>query len=110
MALVHSPETIMQLRRLLNDVVAPYKYSDVELDNYLTENDDNVKKTASQIWYMKAAEYSSSVDISEAGSSRKNSDLFKNALMLAKQYDADDGEPAPDDVVAPSTTRRIVRF
>lgn len=110
MALVHTPETIMQLRRLVNDTEAPYTYSDEVLDQYLIDNDGNLNKSASQVWYAKASQLSTQVDISEAGSSRKNSDLFKNAMALAKQFDADDGIPAPDEVVAPSTTRRIVRW
>lgn len=104
---VYTPEVRMQLRRLIGDATEPYKSNDAQIDEMLTETDGNVRAAASNFWYSKATSYSESVDITEAGSSRKNSDLFKNAIALAKQYDDTDG--ISPDVIAPSTTRRIVR-
>jgi hypothetical protein len=104
----YTPEERMQLRRLIGDVTEPYTYDDDAIDEMLTATDGDARAAASSFWYSKATSYSEMVDISEAGSSRKNSDLFKNAMALAKQYDDNDGvnDPAPD---LPSTTRRIVR-
>jgi hypothetical protein len=104
---IFSPEEIMLLRRMIGDDVEPYQFSDDEIDAMLVETEGDFRKAASSFWYMKATRYSESVDITEAGSSRKNSDLFKNAMALAKQYDDDDGEVVEE--VLPSTTRRIVR-
>lgn len=38
------------------------------------------------IWERKAASYSSLVDVSEAGASRKMSDLYKAALAMADRW------------------------
>lgn len=104
----YAPEVRMQLRLLIGDASEPYTFNDDQIDEMLTAVDGNVRSAASGFWYNRATEYSEMVDISEAGSSRKNSGLFTNAMALAKQYDDSDGE---DDsaVIAPSTTRRIVR-
>lgn len=100
-------EEIMQMRRYIGDTVEPYTYNDEELGLMIDDAEGNVRKAASDFWYAKATSYSEMVDITEAGSSRKNSDLFKNAMQLAKQYDDTDG--VDPNAPAPSTTRRIVR-
>jgi len=102
----YTPEERMQLRLLIGDAEEPYTFSDTEIDNMLTATDGDVRAAASGYWYTKAVSYSEMVDISEAGSSRKNSDLFKNAMALAQQYD---DSTATGDVAVTSTTRRIVR-
>jgi hypothetical protein len=107
MALTYPPETILHLRQLIGDDTEPYTFQDATLDAWLVEAEGNVRKAASNFWYMKATKHAESVDITEAGSSRKNSDLFKNAFALAKQYDDSDGEE-PTEATS-STTRRIVR-
>jgi hypothetical protein len=104
----YTPEERLQLRRLIGDVTEPYAYDDDAIDEMLTAADGSARSAASTYWLGKATEYSEMVDISEAGSSRKNSDLFKNAMQLAKQYDDSDGVNDPD-ATPPSTTRRIVR-
>ena len=48
------------------------------------------------LWRKKAAAFAELVDVSEAGSSRKMSDLYKNALAMASHFDAQAGtEPVP---------------
>jgi hypothetical protein len=42
----------------------------------------SLNAAAVEVWDMKAASLSTLVDISEGGSSRKNSDLAKNALLM----------------------------
>jgi hypothetical protein len=104
----YTPEERMQLRRMIGDVTEPYAYNDDQIDEWLTATDGDARSAASTFWYAKATSYSEMVDISEAGSSRKNGDLFKNAMQLAKSFDDNDGENDPE-VILPSTTRRIVR-
>lgn len=104
---IYSPEEILQLRRMIGDDQEPYRFTDEELDAMLVETEGDLRKAASNFWYMRATQHAESVDITEAGSSRKNSDLFKNAMALAKQYD--DEPEGGEEVVASSTTRRIVR-
>lgn len=108
MALTYTPEEIMQVRVLIGDATMPYAVEDEIIDAWLVATDGNVRKAASNYWYSKATSFAEMVDITEAGSSRKNSDLFKNAMQLAKQYDDDDGEDNTP-VVAASTTRPITR-
>ena len=66
---------------------------------------------AGNIWSSKAAKYSTMVDISESGSSRKMSGLLDNALKLSKSFR--DAEVAQDNDVDPLAnrprTRAIVR-
>ena len=102
----YTPEEHNALRALIGDTEEPYTFSNSELDTMLTATDGDVRAAASAYWYTKAVSYSEMVDISEAGSSRKNSDLFKNAMALAQQYDDSTGGT---DASATSTTRRIVR-
>jgi hypothetical protein len=42
---------------------------------------------AAVIWREKAASFSELVDVSESGSSRKLSDLYKNALTMAAAFE-----------------------
>jgi hypothetical protein len=43
---------------------------------------DSLNAAALEVWDSKAATLAALVDISEGGSSRKNSDLAKNALLM----------------------------
>lgn len=53
----------------------------------------SVALASATIWRRKAAIYAELVDVSEAGASRKNSDLFKNAQTMADHWQAvADGE------------------
>lgn len=103
-----TPEERMQLRALIGDTTEPYTFDDVAIDEMLTVTSGDARAAASSFWYGKATEYSEMVDITEAGSSRKMSGLFTNAMALAKQFDDSDGVNDPE-IVTPSTTRRIVR-
>lgn len=105
----YTDEQLKTLRRMIGDDTTPYLYSDSDLAEYLDANGGDFTITAGKMWREKAATYAKSVDISEAGSSRKMSDLFDNALSMAKWYE-DQNAPPVVETVLPSTTRRITRF
>lgn len=103
-----SPEALEELRAKIGDTEAPYTYIDEVLGAMLDAAGEDTDKVASSIWRTKAASYASMVDISEAGSSRKNSDLFKNAQAMAEFYDKEDDVESGAGV-SYTTTRKIVR-
>lgn len=101
-------EDIASVRRKIGDVIEPYKYTDETLGQLLDDT-GNVNRVASMLWREKASEYAELVDITEAGSSRKNSDLFKNAQAQAEWFAGRaDGEEGTG-TAGTTTTRRIVR-
>lgn len=105
-----TPEQRDELRRKTGEVDST-TYSDLALDQYIADAGDDIDLAASKIWREKASEYAELVDVSEAGSSRKNSVLFKNATEQAEFYEQSSG--ADTDVPAAgtySTTRPIVRL
>ena len=103
-----SPEALEELRSKIGDTETPYTYTDEVLNALLDAADDDSDKVASNIWRQKAASYAEMVDVSEAGSSRKNSDLFKNATAMAEYYNKEDDADAGAGV-SYTTTRKIVR-
>jgi hypothetical protein len=72
------------------------------LSNGMTEN-----QIAYRIWNEIAASSASLVDTSESGSSRKLSDLHKNALTMAATFK--DGEAAVLNATIKVRTRKAVR-
>lgn len=67
--------------------------------------------SAAYIWNQKAAEYSELVDVSESGSSRKFSDLSKNALAMAAKYEKAAGALITEvDVSSRPKVNNIVRL
>lgn len=104
-----TPEEREALRRKGGIVDDTDVYTDDLLDEYLSATDGDLDEAAARIWREKAAAFAELVDISEAGSSRKNSDLYKNAMEQAAYFE---GVGEEGDVPEPgtySTTRRIVR-
>lgn len=77
---------VTSLRRMVDDVAAPQQYDDNELSTRIDEA-ASLEQAASVIWREKAASFSTLVDVSESGSSRKLSDLRKAALEQASYYD-----------------------
>lgn len=61
-------------------------YSDAALELRIDNASNDLDLVAAGIWQEKASTYSEMVDISEAGSTRKNSQLFTNALKMAQYY------------------------
>jgi pectin methylesterase-like acyl-CoA thioesterase len=47
---------------------------------------ETLNGAAARVWYLKAGSYANLVDVSESGSSRKLSDLHKNATEMGNLY------------------------
>lgn len=103
-------DLIDRLRRMTGETEDNEGYTDTQLATILNENGNNLNSAAAVIWAEKASDYADLVNISEAGSSRSNSDLFKHASDQADRFqrlaDAEDPVAA---ATAFSTTRRIER-
>ena len=111
-------EDVNSLRGMVGETpVETSTYTDLMLAEKIaiTLNADatvNLDRAAANIWRDKAALLQPLVDTAESGSSRKNSDLMKNALAMAKDYDARVAAYEATLVVAAAATprtREIVR-
>lgn len=102
-----SADQIAELRRKISEPDTT-TYSDADLNTRIDEANGDVNGVAGVIWQEKASQYSEMVDISEAGSSRKNSQLMKNALEMASFYAGNSTDSAADTADRPRT-RAIVR-
>jgi hypothetical protein len=105
--MTYNNDDYLRLRRMVGE---PDKtvYSDADLELALQDAAGDFPAAAASIWREKAAGYAELVDISEAGSSRKNSDLYNRALTQASYFESTSGGSAVADGGS-STTRRIVR-
>lgn len=101
-------EQRLQLRRMTGEVDSD-TYTEQDLDDYIAIAADDLDAAAARIWGEKASAYADLVDITESGSSRKNSDLFKHATQQQAYFEglSDTGAAA---AVPATTTRRIVRL
>lgn len=97
----------MRLRKMTGEVGSA-TYSDSDLDLLITEA-ASLNGAAAVIWGEKASTYAELVDITEAGSSRKNSDLFKNARTQYEYYTGLPGGVTILPAGSYTTTRRTVR-
>jgi Cdc6-like AAA superfamily ATPase len=81
---VASEDDVAELRRLtaIPDVTEPY--SDAFMGALIDTN--GIEGAAALVWREKAAAYAEAVDMSESGSTRKFSDLHKNALAMAGEF------------------------
>jgi len=95
-----------QLRRMTGEMDEA-SYDNTTLDAYITAA-GSLEAAAAKIWGEKASAYADLVNMSEAGSSRSNSDLFKHAQEQRVYYE----NLVPGAITAPvtgSTTRPIKR-
>lgn len=100
-------DQILELRTLVNETAEGCEWTDEELGAAI-DSTETMNGAASKVWYLKAGRFSTLVDVSESGSSRKLGDLYKNALAMGKYYgDADQQEE--DVVVDVPIVRRIRR-
>lgn len=98
----------LRLRRMTGETQDKINYTDADLDILILASAGNLNVAAASIWREKAAGYADLVDISEAGSSRKNSDLYNRAQAQA-DYFSKASTAGVALVEGFSTTRRIVR-
>lgn len=97
----------LRLRRMTGEVDSE-RYTNTDLEEFLTAASMDFNVAASLVWREKAASFAELVNISEAGSSRSDSDLYKNATSQAAYFEglSGTGEAASTGT---TTTRRIVR-
>lgn len=102
----------LRLRRMTGEVDST-TYTNTDLDMFIERAVGDMTVAASLIWGEKASAYADLVNISEAGSSRSNSDLFRHAIEQREYFlSLAGGSEVPPTVIpeaTSSTTRRIVR-
>lgn len=101
-------EQINELRRMTSEPDEA-NYSDTTLAEIIDNNGGDLNISAASIWQEKASTYSEMVDITEAGSSRKNSQLMNNALTMARHYSEAAASSEPVSGTDIPTTTPIVR-
>lgn len=107
--MAYSDDVYEQIRRATGEW-GDSDYDDAYFDRFLDESGGDVNQAASLVWQEKAASYAELVDITEAGSSRKNSQLYSAAMDMMKKYaDMSPGSGGLEPGTY-STTRRIVRL
>lgn len=77
--------SVEMLRRLTNEPESTSNYSDEQLSDLIATN-ETVTRAASALWMEKAAKYAELVDMQEGDSRRDLSDLHKNALAMAENF------------------------
>lgn len=97
-------EQIAELRRKTSEPDET-TYNDATLGQMI-DGAGSVDEAASEVWQEKASMYSELVDISEAGSSRKNSQLMQNALEMARYYGSASSEELVQSAPRTSPIRR----
>lgn len=104
-----TPEMVQQLRDAVDEQVDADPYSNPTMRSKIAAANGNVNAVAYYIWVAKAAALSSLVDISEGGSSRKNSQAYDAARRMVDHFQA----YVPTDPIniggRISRTRAIVR-
>lgn len=101
-------DAYLRLRRMTGEDDETSKYTNVDLDIFITDAGGDLQAAAAAIWAEKAGSYADLVNTSEAGSRRDNSDLFKHAIDRQAYYESKSGVGIVS-VQSSSTTRRIVR-
>lgn len=106
--MAYDSDTYEQIRRATGEW-EDSTYLDAYFDRFLDETGGDVNGAAALVWQEKAASYAELVDMSEAGSSRKESQLYANAMDMMARYDAMSGQVGGLEPGSYSTTRPIVR-
>jgi hypothetical protein len=78
-------EDVTKLRGLTNELDDSNGWTDERLGN-LIDTSLTLNAAASHVWLLKAGQYATLVDVSESGSSRKLSDLRKNAMEMVAYF------------------------
>lgn len=95
---------ILTLRQLIGDETEPLQFTDADLSAHIDAN-GSVGAAAGVVWSIKAARLADLVDVTEGSSSRKLSQLQKQALDMAAHY----GSDASTATAGRSGTRPISR-
>lgn len=77
---------VLHETRLRSGETGETSYTDSALADLLAARDGDTAAVASDVWSFKASDAANLVDVSEAGSSRKFSDLYKQCLDMAKYW------------------------
>lgn len=102
---VVSGDEVARLRAVVGDT----ELTDADLAAILVTM-GSFDAAAAEVWGRKAASFASLVDVSESGSSRKLSDLHRNALAMQKMFtDRVAATAAPVASSSRARTRAIVR-
>jgi hypothetical protein len=80
-----TPEEVAELRLLIDEPVVGDPYTDEYLGDVIDDK-GSLQAAALYMWGLKAARYSSLVDMAEGTSSRKMSDMMDNALKMRQQF------------------------
>jgi hypothetical protein len=88
-----TPAEITRLRILIEQPHNVEPYTDIKLSEII-DTSGTVNRAASDIAYAAAQRYAKLTDISEGGSSRKNSQLHANFLAIAKYHRDQDAAEA----------------
>jgi hypothetical protein len=102
-----TPTTLATLRRYIAEPDAT-TYTDQALNDLYDANDGDVNVTAAEVWMEKAAKAAVLVDTTEGASSRKNSQVYSQALQQAT-YFRDGSATATATTTRSVGTRAIVR-
>lgn len=104
-------EQIDIVKGMLPPDAATYGWDDAKIETLIDALISN-NRIVLQYWELTAARMSKMVDTAESGSSRKMSDLFDNAIAMAKYWKGiveDEETPIVVPVVKRSGTRPINR-
>lgn len=104
-----TPAQVAELRSLVDDTTQPFTFENTVLSAYIDSAAGDVRKAAGQVWSIRASQYAGLVDITEGASSRKNSQLYGQALQMAKYYGTEEAASPSTPSVGRSGTRAIVR-
>ncbi len=96
------PDQIAALRLLISEPGSE-TFTDEQLSAIIDAASGDLNKAAFESWTIKAANAADLVDITEGGSTRKQGDLYEQALSMAKHFGSQvPGGVEPD---APRYTR-----
>lgn len=98
---------ILEVRVMIAETVNAEPWTDEKIGALIDAKSGDLRAVAFSIWEGKAARVAHLVDISEGGSSRKMSDMYKNFLALRDTYAPEDG--TTPGTVRGSRTREITR-
>lgn len=103
-----TPEQILRLRLMIDETDSAV-YTDEMLGSIIDQAELDLDTAASEVWQQKAARFSTLVDTTESGSSRRMSQLASNALAQAKFYGDKGVTVAEEAAVVRARTRTAVR-